>query len=244
MARAAGRSPSMTSRNARRSTCRPSTTRHTVKGVARTRPTGPQSAVQNVADATTADGRQAGAVPVQQRFHHVAHQRLDHQKKSRRPQQHRPAGVHRSRERQRKHRRDDGADIRHEAENRGQDAPKHWTGDSDHPQASADHDTKGGIQSELDEKKPAQARCRIVQRSGRFLQIMRTRQLDETITQILPLQKNEDDEYCDDAGCRERPEQGRNQRCNALQGSGRRLTDLDRYRFGLLPGSGSGANWW
>ena len=68
------------------------------------------------------------------------------------------------------------------------------------------------------------------------MQIMRTRQFDEPVAQILALQKNEDDEYCNDAGCRERPEQRRNQRCNALKGSWRRLTDLDRYGFGLLPG--------
>ena len=94
---------------------------------------------------------------------------------------------------------------------------------------------KADIQGELNEKEPTQACCRVVERSGRFLQIMRTRKLDEAITQILPLQENEDDEYCDDAGCRERPEQGRNQRGNAFKGSRRRLTDLDRYRFGLLP---------
>src|SRR4029434_3144972 len=68
---------------------------------------------------------------------------------------------------------------------------------------------------------------------------MRTRQLNETISQILPLQKNEDYENNDDAGCRERPKQGRNQRRDILQGSGRRLTDLDRYRSGLLPRRGS-----
>ena len=186
-------------------------------------------------------GRQAGAVPVQQRFHHVAHQRLDHQKERRRPQQHRPAGVHRSRERQRKHGRDNGADIRHEAQNRGQDAPKHGAGDSDHPQAGADHHTKGGVQSELDEKKPAQACGRIVQRSGRFLQIMRTRQLDESIAQILPLQKNEDDEYGDDAGRRERAGAGAK---SALRCSPGQWAEADGPRPGIGLASCPGGGTW
>src|SRR6186713_2214510 len=46
----------MTSRNDNLSTCRPSTTRHTVNGVASTSPIGPHSAVQKVAETTTATG--------------------------------------------------------------------------------------------------------------------------------------------------------------------------------------------
>src|SRR3990170_3624882 len=46
----------MTSKNSSRSTCRQSTTRQTVSGVDKTSPMGPHSAVQNVADATTATG--------------------------------------------------------------------------------------------------------------------------------------------------------------------------------------------
>jgi hypothetical protein len=68
---------------------------------------------------------------------------------------------------------------------------------------------------------------------------MRARQLDETIAQILPLQKNEDDEYCGDAGGRERPQQGRNQRRDILQRRGRRLPDLDRYGLGFLSWCGN-----
>ncbi len=185
------------------------------------------------------DRRQASAVPVQQRFQHVAHQRLDHQEESRRPHQHPPAGIHRCRERQRKHCRDDGADIRYETENRRQDAPKHRTGDPDDPQSHADHHPEGDIQSELNKKKPAQTCRRVIERSGRFLQVMRTRKFEETVSQILPLQENEDDEYCGDARGGQRPEQGRNQRRNVFECRGRRLTDLDRDRLGLLPRRGS-----
>ena len=50
----AGRLPSSTSRNANCGRCRPITSRHTVSGVDSTSPTGPHSAVQNVA-ATISD---------------------------------------------------------------------------------------------------------------------------------------------------------------------------------------------
>jgi hypothetical protein len=55
-----------------------------------------------VADATTATGDRP-VLRVQHRFDDVAHERLDHEKERRGPQQHRPAGIHRGRERQREH---------------------------------------------------------------------------------------------------------------------------------------------
>ena len=70
---------------------------------------------------------------------------------------------------------------------RGEDAPQDRTGDSDDPQARANHNTEGGIECELDEKKPAQASCSIVQGGGCLLQIMRARQFDETVSQIFAL---------------------------------------------------------
>jgi hypothetical protein len=59
---------------------------------------------------------------------------------------------------------------------------------------------------------------------------MRARELDEAVTQVLALQEDEDHENRDDAGRREGVEQRRNQRRDALERSGRRLANLDRYR--------------
>src|SRR5689334_11338579 len=75
---------------------------------------------------------------------------------------------------------------------------------------------------------------RVVASSRAAVVFCRSREPAETIAQILPLQKYEDYEYCGDAGCCERPQQGRNQGGDALQGSWRRLPDLDRYRSRLL----------
>ena len=63
-----------------------------------------------------------------------------------------------------------------------------------------DQDATGDVQGELDKKKPAQARRRIVQGGGCLLQVMRARKLDEAIAQVLPLQEDEHDEYRGDAG--------------------------------------------
>ena len=72
----AGRSPSSTSRNSSRSTCRPSTTRQSVSGVAMIRPTGPQSQVQKIAEMHDREGRQAGALAVDEGLDHMPHERL------------------------------------------------------------------------------------------------------------------------------------------------------------------------
>src|SRR4029453_2002607 len=63
---------------------------------------------------------------------------------------------------------------------------------------------------------------------------MRARQFDEAVSQIFPLQEDEDDENCGDAGGCERAKQRRNQRRDALERSRRRLANLDRYRFSFL----------
>lgn len=174
-------------------------------------------------------------MPIKQRFNDVAHYGLDDDKERRRPQQHGPSRVDRRRKCQRKHGRDDSADIGHEAQNGGENAPQDGAGNSDDPQTDADHDTERSIHGELHQKQPAQAGCGVVERGGRLLQIMRARELDETIPQVLPLQQHEDDKNGDDACRGEGVDQRRKQCCNALQSGGGRLANLDRY--GLRVGS-------
>jgi hypothetical protein len=73
---------------------------------------------------------------------------------------------------------------------------------------------------------------------------MRARQLDEAVSQILALHQNEDQEDSNNAGRRQRPQQGRNQRRNILQRGGRRLANLDRYRLGLARRNGLNLRRW
>jgi hypothetical protein len=78
-------------------------------------------------------------------------------------------------------------------------------------------------------KKPAQARRGIVERGRGLAQIVRARELDEAIAQILALEEDEDHEDRDNAGRSQRPQQRRDQRRDALQRRRRRLAHLNRY---------------
>ena len=184
------------------------------------------------------DRGEAGAVPVDHRLDDMSDDRLDDEKQRGRPDQHRPAGVDGGRQGQGEQRRDDGADIGHEAKDGREDAPEHRARDANEPQARSDHDAKGRIQGELHEEEATETACRVVERRGRLLQILRAGKLDEPIPEILALQENEDDENDRDAGGRERLQQRRNQRGDAFQRTRRRLTHLDRDRSRLLPGRG------
>jgi len=57
------------------------------------------------------DRRKTRAVAVEQRLDDMTGHRLDDEKECRRPQQHRPTGVHGGSKRQREHSRDEGADV-------------------------------------------------------------------------------------------------------------------------------------
>jgi hypothetical protein len=93
-------------------------------------------------------------VPIEQRLDDVADDGLDDQEERRGPQQHRPSRVDRRRKRQRKHGRDDSADIGHEAQNGGEDPPQDGTGNSDNPQTHADHEAERSVHGELHQKQP------------------------------------------------------------------------------------------
>ena len=178
---------------------------------------GPQSAVQNVADTITATGERPGAVAVNQGLDELSHQRLDNEKQCERPKQHRPAGIDGNGQCERERGGDDCADVRHEAQHRGQDAPQHRTWNADDPQSCSDDDAENSIEQELDQKQSAEARRGIIKRGGRALQVTRTRQPNEAVPEILTLQQNEDDEDDDDAGRGKWMEQWRDQRGQALQ---------------------------
>jgi len=98
----------------------------------------------------------------------------------------------------------------------------------DQPQAYPDHHPEGAIQKELDQEQPAEARRGVVECGGGALQVIRPRQPDEPITEILSLQQNKDDENDDNAGRRQRMKQRRDQGSQALQRARIGLAHLDR----------------
>src|SRR5215217_37257 len=109
-----------------RSMWRPRTTRQTVRGVAKTRPIGPQSIVQNVAARTTATGDRPVLWPW--KIGSMTWDRLHDQEKETGCNQHRPARIDGGGQREGEHRRDDRADVGYEAEHRRQNAPQRGAG--------------------------------------------------------------------------------------------------------------------
>src|ERR1700751_5541961 len=147
----------------------------------------------------------------------MAHNRFHSQKERKCPQQHRPAGVDGHSQSERESCRDDGADIRYEAEDCRQDAPKDRAWCANEPQTYPDHDPKGTIQNELSQEKPTKAPRCVVERRCSSLQIMGSGQPNEPVTKIFALEQNEDHENDDDARGRERMNKWSDQGAQALQ---------------------------
>ena len=84
------------------------------------------------------EGRQPGAVAIDQRLDQLAHDRLHHEVEGSGPQQHGPARIDGRRQRQRHHGGERRADIGHEAQQRAENAPHHRRGDADEGQPRAD----------------------------------------------------------------------------------------------------------
>ena len=72
---------------------------------------------------------------------------------------------------ERKRRRDDSSDVRHEPEHGSQDTPQNGTGDAYDPQACANDDAEDSIQKELEQEKLAKATRSVVKCGRRSLQI-------------------------------------------------------------------------
>jgi hypothetical protein len=74
-----------------------------------------------------------------------------------------------------------------ETQHSTQDAPQCRIWDANDPESCTDYQTKRRVQSDLEQKQPAQTPRSIIKRRRGFLEIMRTGQLDKAITQILAL---------------------------------------------------------
>ena len=72
-------------------TCLPSTTRHTVSGVAISRPSGPHSHVQNATRHEQRHLRHAGRAGIQHGFEHEVREQLEHDEQAHHPERTGPA---------------------------------------------------------------------------------------------------------------------------------------------------------
>ncbi len=222
-----------------------------MSGVASRSPMGPQSHVQNAAEMNDRDGGKPGRLAEEQGLDDVTHQRLNDDEERRRPKQHRPTRIDGDGQRERKQRRKERADIGHEPHHAGENAPEDGARNADEPQAQRNDHGEGGVQAELHEIQAAQPMGRIVDGGGGALDVVRPREPDHAIPEILALEQNEHDEDDDQARRRQRVDDGRDEIDQRLHrpGLGRMCLDgngPDRlgpwlaWRRGRLWGSAGG----
>ena len=110
--------------------------------------------------------RQACVLTVEQRLDDMSGNRLGHKEQAGGRQHHGPAGIDRSRQHDRKKRRDNAADERNEPHQAGKDSPQHGVGHADQPQAAAMNTPKPALRSVCMRKKrlrrlPASSRAAV-----------------------------------------------------------------------------------
>ena len=126
---------------------------------------------------------------------------FDDQEKGPGPRNHRPPGtVAEASQHARTYRRDHGADIGHEPQNHSHHAPKRGAGYADSPKTAAYDESKNGVERELCEEEAAQPLAGVVESCRGALEVLSPHKPDQTIAQIVLLEKNEYDENDDNAG--------------------------------------------
>ena len=161
---------------------------------------------------------------------HLPDGKLDDEEQTHRPEQHRPPGIDGECDDRRKCGSDDRADIRDETQQRPEDAPEYRIGHADEPQPGPDQHAKARVDRGLRQEIAAQAAGGIIERYGCAPKISRAGEPDKAVSQIFPLQQEEDHENHDDAGRREWLKQGCRDLLEEQERRRMGLADLDRHR--------------
>ena len=174
-------------------TCLPSTTRHTVSGVAMSRPSGPQSHVQNATDASSATCE----TPAAPAYSTVSSTRFvnsssttnnaDH------PERTGPALERRKADQDRRAGAEHGPDVRDESQRRAERRPDQRVRHAEEVEPDAGGDAVDEIDQRLHQQLPADAGSRLVERLRRDRQLAVPEQPDQPIAQIPAFEQHEDD---------------------------------------------------
>src|SRR6188474_1674119 len=178
-------------RNSRPGTCFPSTTRHTVSGVAKTRPSGPQSQVQNATDASSATAE----TPAAPAYNTVSSTRfVNSSSTTNSPTTYSgPALRGRKADQDRRACTERRPDVWDESENRSQHRPDQWVRHVEDVESSAGRDAVEQIDEGLHQELPADPSPRLVKRLRRDGQLAMTQQSDHPVAQVASLEQHEDD---------------------------------------------------
>src|ERR1700730_2894502 len=176
------------------------------------------------------DRRGPRIVAIEPRLDHLADDGFYEKKQGQGSERPAPARIDRRRQGHGKTSGDQRPEIGDEPQQERDGAPKDRARKADKIEANGDDDAEGSVHKGLKQKESAEPSRRVVHGEGRAVQIARSGKPDETVAQILALQKNEDDEDDDD--------EGRLQRRKRVSGDGlhngerppRRLLTLDRDR--------------
>ena len=135
-----------------------------------------------------------GAGAVKPGLDDVVADELGDEEQSHDPEQHRPAGIDRDRERNGKEGGQEGAEIGNEAQHRRQQAPQHRIRHADEVEGDADRDAVGQVHHELHQQIAADPGGGVVDGLRALLEVACSGQLDEAVAQVLPLEQHEDHE--------------------------------------------------
>ena len=179
--------------NSRPGTCLPSTTRHTVSGVAMSRPSGPQSHVQNATDTSSATCE----TPAAPAYSTVSSTRFvnssRHDEQADHLQRAGPALESRQADQDRRTRTEHRPDVRDESERRSQRRPDQWVRHAEEVESCPGSDAVDQIDQRLHQQLPADAGSRLVKRLRRHGQLAVPEQPDQPVAQIPAFEQHEDD---------------------------------------------------
>jgi hypothetical protein len=162
-------------------------------------------------------------------FNHLPSEQVCRPEKRQRREQHRPVRTGRSQS-QREHRSDPRADIRDETKERRQHAEEYRPRNTDYGEPNRYNDTGAQVDAELGKKIAAQAVRRLVDRDRGPVQIARTKQPNESIAEILALQKDENGDYQHDTRRFKWTEDRGKKTLSERDRRHGRLLDCDRHR--------------
>ncbi len=153
------------------------------------------------------DAGKPRAVTIEPGLDHKAGDELDGKEETGDPEHRRPARIDGNGERGWKRSGDNRADVGDETQQHRQDAPECRVRHADEPQPGPDQHADARVDRTLHQKIAAQVLGGVVHRRGGAPKIARPGQSDETVSQVLTLQQEEDHKDDDDAGRRHRLQQ-------------------------------------
>ena len=172
----------------------PSTARQTVSGVDSSRPSVPQSQVQNIAATSRPRAETPGRLAVDDRLQEAVQRDLDHREEGDDLQRLRPAREVGEREDQRQDERHRRPDVGDEPQQRRQAAPEHRVGHADRPQPQPDDQPEARVDQRERRQVAADPLADLLHRPGRQADLAVAEEADDPVAEVLAAHQHEQDQ--------------------------------------------------